>query len=160
FDYSGAGNFPGSRNTNSINNNGPGGAGGPLSNSDNYSVRARTFLAFSVGGTYTIAMGSDDGRRLELTPAAPGSAPGYTGFSSVGGQAGSTLTDGNTVMGWSGGSGHNQTFGVFTVARGDILELDAFYYEGTGGDSGEISFAAGAQASFNTTAFRLLTDGV
>ncbi|MFP6666243.1 MAG: hypothetical protein VB876_02965, partial [Pirellulales bacterium] len=63
------------------------------------------------------------------------------------------------VMGFSGGTGHNQTLGVFEVEAGDILKLNAMYYQGGGGHSGEISLAQGAQANFNNN-FQLLRDGV
>ena len=158
FDYysSGSGNFGVNRTLDSINSDGPGG-GGVNVNTSNYSIRMGTYLAFNVGGTYTIAMGSDDGRRIELTAV---SASGYTGFTSRGDQANGSFSPGDTVIGYSGGTGHNQTVGTFTVAAGDILRLDAFYYEGGGGDSGEISIANGEFSSFTGTSdFKLLQDG-
>ena len=162
FDYfsNGGGNFGINNSLDSINLDGPGGAASS-GNTDNYSIRTQTFLAFNVAGTYTIAMGSDDGRRIELTEASAGSAPGYSGFTSRGDQVNGAFSSGDTVIGFSGGTGHNQSVGVFTVAAGDILELNAFYYEGSGGDSGEISIAKGSFSSFtNSTDFQLLTDEV
>ena len=160
FDYNTGGDFSTNRNLNSINSDGPGGAGASTSDS-NYSIRVNTFMKFQTAGTYTIAMGSDDGRRLELAEASTGSAPGYSGFSSRGDQFNGSFTPGDTVIGFSGGTGHQQTVGTFTVDAGDILELTAFYYEAGGGDSGEISIANGTFSSFtNTSDFNLLSSGV
>ncbi|MFP6668260.1 MAG: hypothetical protein VB876_13155, partial [Pirellulales bacterium] len=86
FDYGGGGNFGVNRGLSSINSNGPGGGGGPIAGGDNYSVRADGYLQFDNAGTYTIAMGSDDGRQLSLTEAFEGSAPNFAGFSDVHGQ--------------------------------------------------------------------------
>ena len=160
FDYNTGGDFGTNRNINSINSDGPGGSGASTSDS-NYSIRVNTFLKFQNAGTYTIAMGSDDGRRLELKEASGGSAPGYSGFTSRGDQFNGSFTSGDTVIGFSGGTGHQQTVGTFTVDAGDILELTAFYYEATGGDSGEISIANGTFNSFtNSSDFTLLSSGV
>ena len=72
-----------------------------------------------------------------------------------------SFTTGDTVIGFSGGTGHNQSVGTFTVAAGDVLELDAFFYQGNGGHSGEISIARGEFSTFtNTTDFKLLSDEV
>ena len=164
FDYAGGGgNFGVNRAIGTIANDGPGGGPGPFnpggSTGVNYSIRARTFIKFDNAGTYTIALGSDDGRRIELTEAGPGLAPGYTGFTDLNGQFNGAFTSGDTVIGFSGGTGQNTTRGVFSVAAGDILELDAFYYEGSGGDQGEISIASGNQIVFNTAVFSLLQQG-
>ncbi|MEE3220084.1 MAG: hypothetical protein VX257_07465, partial [Planctomycetota bacterium] len=86
FDYAGGGNFGVNRSPASINSNGPGGGGGPVAGGDNYSVRADGYLQFDNAGTYTIAMGSDDGRQLELREAFEGSAPDFAGFSAKHGQ--------------------------------------------------------------------------
>jgi hypothetical protein len=166
FDYpDGGGNFGVNRPLTSINSNGPGGSGGPFGpGGDNYGVRAQTILEFTVGGTYTIAMGSDDGRRISLTEALPGSAPGYTGFTSTAGSQLAVNPNTSTAIGFDGGTGHAVTLGAFTVAAGDILALDAFYYEGTGGDSGEISLAQGAPGTFvaggGVGQFQLLQDNL
>ena len=158
FDYDSGGNFGTNNNLDTINSDGPGG-GGATAVDTNLSIRVNTFLAFNAGGTYTIAMGSDDGRRIELKEAASGSAPGYTGFTSRGDQNNGSFTSGDTVIGFSGGTGHNQTVGTFTVEAGDVLELTAFYYQGGGGHSGEISIAQGEFSNFtNTTDFKLITD--
>ncbi len=168
FDYAGGGgNFAVNRAIGSINNDGPGGSGGPFnpggSGGSNYSIRARTYILFPSAGTFTIGMGSDDGRRIELAEATAGSAPGYSGFASRHGQVNGAFSAGDTVLGFSGGTGHAWSRGVFTVAANDILALDAFYYEGGGGDSGEIALAAGAQtfggSGINTTTFSLLQNG-
>lgn len=166
FDYAGdGGNFGTNNPLGSINGTGPGGSGGPFSPSGqggaNYSIRARTYLYFAVGGTYTLAMGSDDGRRISLTAADLTSGSPFNGFASRGGQTNGSFTAGDSVIGFSGGTGHDWTSGVFTVAAGDVLLLDAFYYEGSGGDSGEIAIASGTYGDFtNTTDFTLLRDGV
>ena len=158
FDYRSGGNFSTNKNINTINSDGPGGGSASTSDS-NYSIRTNTFLAFNVGGTYTIAMGSDDGRRIELKEASVGSAPGYTGFTSRGDQKNGSFSSGDTVIGFSGNTGHNQTVGTFTVEAGDVLELTGFFYQGGGGHSGELSIAQGSFSSFtNTTDFKLLTD--
>ncbi len=163
FDYAGGGwtNSP-TLNTNSINSNGPGGGGGPISNGNDYSVRAQTLLEFTTAGAYTIGMASDDGRTIKLTEAEAGSAPGYTGFTSATGQGPEFSGAGDTEIGFSGGTGHQSTRGVFDVAAGDILALDAFYYEGGGGDSGEIAIIAGAvhgTGNFIGQGFEILKDG-
>jgi hypothetical protein len=161
FDYAGGvGNYPVNRPLNSINSNGPSPPnpnGGVTTQNGNYSIRAEAFLEFLESGTYTIAIGSDDGRRLELTDV---KAPGYAGFSARHGQVNGSFTAGDEVVGFSGGTGHNWSLGVFTVNAGDILELDAFYYQGGGGHSGEIALAQGTQTSFSTTTFSLLVDGM
>jgi hypothetical protein len=156
FDYgNNGGNFGGTLNNNTINGDGPGGGAAPV-NASNYSIRGQTFIEFIQGGQYTISMGSDDGRQISLTD--PGSQ-GYGGFSARGGQVNGTFNPGDTIVGYSNGTGHNRSYGQFTVNAGDILELDALYYEGGGGDSGEISLARGHTTSFNTTTFNLLQDG-
>ena len=76
FDYPGTGGDYSVNNTlGTIAGDGPGGGPGPFNPSgtsgSNYSVRAKTFIKFNNAGTYTIALGSDDGRRIELTEAAP-----------------------------------------------------------------------------------------
>ena len=158
FDYNSGGNFGSNKNINTINSDGPDG-GAATTSDDEYSIRTNTFLAFNVAGTYTIAMGSDDGRRIELKEASSDSAPGYTGFTARGDQKNGSFTPGDTIIGFSGSTGHNQTVGTFTVAAGDILELNAFFYQGAGGHSGEISIANGEFSSFtNSTDFKLLTD--
>lgn len=162
FDYAGGGGWYGVDNAiGSINNDGPGGAGGPFGGGDNYSIRAETFIQFTVGGTYTIGMASDDGRRIELTEALPGSASGYSGFEAVSDQENQGFVAGDTVIDYSAGTGHEGSRGRFSVDAGDILALDAFYYEGGGGDSGEIAIFAGdglGTGNFSGT-FELLQDG-
>ncbi|MFP6611739.1 MAG: hypothetical protein VB835_05445, partial [Pirellulales bacterium] len=76
-----------------------------------------------------------------------------------GNEGGGGGADDEFTIGFSGGTGHNQSLGVFEVNAGDILKLDALYYQGGGGHSGEISLAQGTQANFNNN-FQLLRDGV
>ena len=144
FDYGDNGNFNGGPAVNTINGDGPGGGVGPFNGGDNYAIRGRTYMIFTTGGTYSIAMGSDDGRQISLTEATAGSAPGYTGFTAQGDQVNGSFTPGDTTIGFSGGTAHNQSVGVFTVAAGDILFLDAMFYQGGGGHSGEIMIKAGS----------------
>ena len=162
FNYRTSGCVGNDRAINTINGDGPGGGGGPFNGGNNYSIRGETLLHFTVGGTYTIAVGSDDGRRIELTEAVAGSAPGYTGFTSVFGQYNypGGFTSGDTVIGYSAGTGHQETYGVFTVAAGDVLRLEFFYYQGGGGHSGELLIYQGDPGSDTCTDSELLTDGV
>lgn len=170
FDYDIGGNFGVNNSIRTINNDGPGGGPGPFPANDNndtgsnYSVRGRTFIEFHQGGDYTIQIGSDDGRHLELTAA---QAPGYAGFSFAEGQNGGAAPNfqfdgpGDTSIGFNGGTGHANTRGVFNVNAGDILSLEGLYYEGGGGDSGEIAIFQGA--NFDTgngspAGFELLQD--
>lgn len=149
----------------SINNDGVGGGGGPVGatgDSDaapnlanNYSLRGQTFLQFTTAGTYTIGMASDDGRRIDLTEAVAGSAPGFSGFTSFAGSNDTTSATSITEE-----SCCNSTMGTFTVAAGDVLALDAFYFEGGGGDWGEIALAQGTQDTFDTANFQLLQDNL
>ena len=160
FNYQGGGCKGSNRAIDTISGDGPGGGGGPWNGGNDYSIRAGTFLDFSVGGTYTIALGSDDGRRIELTEATLGSAPGYTGFTSLLGQFNGTFNPGDTVIGFSGSTGHQETYGVFMVAAGDRLRLDAFYYNGGGGHSGELLIYQGNPGGDTCNGSELLTDGV
>ena len=151
--------FTGSLPYASINSDGPGGGGGSITGGDDFSVRAQAFLRFNAGGTYSISAGSDDGRRIELTEASPGSAPGYTGFTAAGNQT-TSFSPGNVVF-FNGTTGHNHTTGVFTVAAGDILELDTFFFERGGGDQFHVSIKAGNDNSHGGAGegWELLQDG-
>ena len=141
------GNFDPTNDVDTIAGDGPGGGPGPFSGGDNFSVRAQTYLRFDTAGTYSIALGSDDGRVIRLTEATVGSAPGYAGFTQQGDQFNGAFTAGDTEVGFDGGTGHNQTVGVFDVGAGDVLFLEAFYYEGGGGSSGEIMIQQGTDTS-------------
>jgi len=174
FDYgepASLGFFPGGgenyTDISTINNDGPNGygvvGGGPSDSGDRFSVRAVAYLLFTTGGTYTIAMASDDGRRLELTKAGAGLAPGYKGFNA---RYGNKVNDpaifnvGDTVIGWSGNTFLSSSLGQFDVTAGDILKLDAFYYENRDVHSGEIAIAAGAKSEFDNQEFDLLANNV
>lgn len=164
FNYNGGG-FGGNPAINTINNDGPGGGPGPFNGGGNYAIRGRTFIQFDNAGTYTIGLGSDDGRRIELTDAA---STGYNGFVAAGGQGPEFSGAGDTVIGFDGGTGHAYTWGAFNVDAGDILSLDGLYYQGGGGHSGEIVIGngdltgqpQGRNATQLTAAgFELLTEG-
>lgn len=161
-DYGGGGgNFPSTINYNTINNDGPGGGGGPVSGGDDFSVRAKTFLEFTAGGTYSIAAASDDGRLLTLTDVYGSGMFGTSGFTGQGGQIDLGGTGFNFV-GFNGTTGHNNSVGVFTVAAGDILGLEAFFFERGGGDSFEIMIKAGNDTGMGGPGdgWVLLADGV
>lgn len=130
----------------SINDDGPGGSGGPITGGDDFSIRAIADLEFTVGGTYSIALASDDGRIGMLTEL-HSKAPGFSGITATGGQITGGLTTAN-IWGFDGTTGHNRSVAVFTVAAGDRLNLDALFFERGGGDSFEISIKAGADTSF------------
>jgi hypothetical protein len=171
FNYGTQENFgPPNPAINSINGDGPGITGpvGPFNGGDNYSIRAKAFLQFTTAGTYTISMGSDDGTRIELTGVTLKSGSPFNGFDIRQDDGGDpndvngAFSPGDTVIGFDGGRGHNHTMGTFSVAAGDLLELDAFYYEGGGGDSGELSITNIATGTFTTgglNPFVLLADG-
>jgi len=161
--YDGGNDFGGDLAWASINSDGPGGSGGGLGGED-FSVRAKAYLAVPIG-TWSIAAGSDDGRRIEM----PGLL-GLTnsGFTAIGGQTGLGGV-GQDVVGYNGTTGHNRTIGVFTVTAADVvpltnyalLQLDSFYFERGSGDSFEISIKPGSDTSFGGQGegWNLLADG-
>ncbi|MEM7394930.1 MAG: hypothetical protein AAF492_21570, partial [Verrucomicrobiota bacterium] len=108
----------------------PGGFGG-----DDFLVRVRALVTIPPG-TWTIAVGSDDGRYLELE--------GMT-FSDVGGQnnlaAGGV---GTSIIGWESPTGHNNSRGVFTLTTNATMVLTSLFWDRGGGDSYEISIAPGS----------------
>ncbi|MDF1754813.1 MAG: autotransporter-associated beta strand repeat-containing protein [Verrucomicrobiales bacterium] len=150
--YGGGGDFTGDDGYGAIGD-------GSVTAASQLSVRAQAYLEFTVGGTYTIAAGSDDGRQISLTDAL-NQASGYSGFSAGGDQIDGGFIPGSTSVRFNGTTGHNQTLGVFTVNAGDILYLDSFFFERSGGDSFEISIANGSHTTFNAANFELLADGV
>lgn len=157
--YDAGGNFGADIAYNTINNDGPGGGVGPINGGDDFSVRGRTILEFTVGGQYVIGAGSDDGRLVALTEALPGSAPGYSGITATAGQITGGLTT-PSEFGFDPTTGHNNSRGEFTVAAGDILALDSFFYERGGGDDFEIFLNSGPIAQAYVGGFQLLTDGL
>ncbi|MBI1374069.1 MAG: LEPR-XLL domain-containing protein, partial [Phycisphaera sp.] len=163
IDYAGGGgDFPTNRAYATINSDGPGGGGGSVASGGgdqvDFSVRAGTYLYFPVGGTYSIAAASDDGRRISLTPIITGGT--FTGFTATGGQV--TADADPYVVYYNDPTGHNNTVGVFSVDAGDVLYLDSFFFERGGGDSFEISIKAGSDTGFGGLGdgWALLADGV
>jgi VCBS repeat-containing protein len=152
----GGGRFTPNQGYESINSDGPGGTAGTLAGGDDFSVRARTFIRFDVAGTYTIAVGSDDGRRLSLSRADGGAFS----FVAAGGQL-TNFQPGDSVLHYEGTSGHNWSLGVFSVNSGDVLALDTFFFERTGPDSFEVAIKSGSDTAFGlgTDGFSLLTEG-
>ena len=149
--YAGGGDFGGNIALNTI-----GGGTIPFSGDSqvqDISVRAVTYLAVPVG-TWSIAIASDDGRRLEM----PGlSALTTPNFIAHGGQIDGGSGTGFDFLLRNGTTGHNRSVGVFTVGAGDVaagsnvalLGLDGFYFErGTGGGSFEISIKGGSDTGF------------
>jgi VCBS repeat-containing protein len=144
--------YSGSLAYSSINSNGPGGSGGSITGGNDFSVRAKSFLYFNTGGTYSIAVGSDDGRRIKLTATDLTAGSPFAGFTAAGGQTtGTNLGVDSSVVMHNNPTGHNHTTGVFTVAAGDILELDTFFYERGGGDQFHLSIKAGNDTSHGGT---------
>ncbi|MCP4377421.1 MAG: hypothetical protein GY794_14745, partial [bacterium] len=154
--------YTGSVDYSSINNDGPGGSGGDVTGGYNFSLRARAFIRFTAGGEYSISAGSDDGRRIQLTEAVAGSAPGYTGFTARGGQVTGAFASGDTAISFDGPTGYQHTTGVFTVAAGDILALDTFFFELGGADLFHVAIKAGSDTDHGGTSdgWQLLEDGV
>ncbi|MCA9247387.1 MAG: hypothetical protein KDA42_09740, partial [Planctomycetales bacterium] len=98
-------------------------------------------------GTYTLSLGSDDGGFIRI--------PGVT-FSSV---FNSVLPAGGDEVRFETNRGHDHTGGTFTLTEDTVLDFAAMFYENAGGDSFEVSIAAGTQADFNAS-FQLLGNGV
>ena len=121
-------------------------AGGAGLGGDDFSVRALASVTFAPG-TYSISIGSDDGRYLRLK--------GIT-FDSVSGQGGTQQIAPDAFM-RSDPTGHSQSFGHFTVAVPTVATLDAHFYERGGGDSIEIGIASGTTSSIGD--FVQLSDG-
>ena len=153
----GAGRFVPTLGYESIHGDGPGGSAGTLVGGEDFSVRARTFMTFDVAGTYTLAVGSDDGRRVALSHSDGSPFP----FQAAGGQL-TGFTPGDSVMRFEGSTGHLFSMGVFSVSAGDVVVLDAFFFERTASDSFEVAIKPGIDTSFGigTDGFSLLADGV
>ena len=149
----GGGDFGSTRAYATINSDGAGGGGGSITGGADLSVRGETYLAVPVG-TWSIAIGSDDGRRLEL--------PGLAGLATPNFIAHGGQVDGGSGTGFdfvlkNGTTGHNRSVGVFTVGLGDVvpgtnialLQLDGFFFQRSGGIAGpEISIKAGSDTGF------------
>ena len=112
---------------------------------DDFSVRALATLTFNDAGTYRIRAGSDDGRYLRLA--------GVT-FDAFGGQGGESQPVPDTVI-FNGTTGHNRSWGEFTVGAGASATLDAHFFERGGGDSFEVSIE-----KVGTGGYQLLANGV
>lgn len=132
--------------------------GGTVAGGEDFSVRARTFVEFTTGGTYSISAGSDDGREIVLTDI--GLSTGYSGFSAAGNQVDGFVA-GSEAIEKTGTTGHAHTTGVFSVDAGDVLALDAMFFERGGGDQFHIAIKLGADTGFGGTgdSWELLTDG-
>ncbi|MGE5607782.1 MAG: lamin tail domain-containing protein [Bacillota bacterium] len=118
-----------------------------LSTDEEYVLRATADVVIPAG-TWTIAVGSDDGFMLRI--------PGVTFTNRYNENPGGSASD--TLM-FSTPRGHAQTYASFTVPAGGLsttLTLD--FYENGGGDDVELSIASGQQ-TFDGS-FVLLSDGV
>ena len=161
FNFNGAANVP-------LINHGAGGSFGgdrPLpsgfgptwpSSSDersNYAMRATANLVIPAG-QWTVNVNSDDGFRLTI--------PGVTFLGRFNeNTAGMPTPSPADTLVWGPGRGAANTFATFTVPDGGLsttLRLD--YYDGTGGDTVELSVASGHQSAFAIPPFTLLSDGV
>jgi hypothetical protein len=113
---------------------------------EQYVIRATANVVIPEG-TYTIAVGSDDGFRLTI--------PNVSFSNRFGADAG-TAAD---VLQFSAPRGHTQTGGTFTVNAPLTTTITLDFYEAAGGDSLELSIAAGLQTAFATGTFNILRDG-
>ncbi|MDZ4778889.1 MAG: lamin tail domain-containing protein, partial [Planctomycetia bacterium] len=113
---------------------------------EQYAIRVTASIIIPVG-TWTLAVGSDDGFRLTIP---------NTTFSSRFNDNGTQPTNG---FSFSSPRGHGQSGGTFTVAGSPLtttIMLD--FYEAGGGDSLELSLASGSQGGFNGN-FQILQNG-
>jgi hypothetical protein len=116
-----------------------------------YALRATANVVIPAG-TWSIAVGSDDGFQLTI--------PGVTFTRRVNENlAGTTQTPDSLAYGAP--RGHGVTFGTFTVPAGGLsttLRLD--FYEAGGGDTVELSIASGDRTTFSPGGnnFNLLDD--
>ncbi len=113
---------------------------------EQYAIRATATITIPVG-TWTLAVGSDDGFRLTIP---------NTTFTSRFNQNGTQPTNG---FSYSSPRGHGQSGGTFTVSGSPLtttIQLD--FYEAGGGDSLELSLASGSQGGFNGN-FQILQNG-
>lgn len=131
----------------SINGDGPGGAGGPINGGDDFSVRVEGFVRFLQGGVYSIAAVSDDGRRVILTESLDSDGNPFAGFTATAGQQDGGQ-DAFTLF-RNAPTGHAETVGVFEVGTDDVLALDALFNERGGGDSFEMYIFIGDAIALN-----------
>jgi hypothetical protein len=113
---------------------------------EQYAVRATATVTIPVG-TWSIAVGSDDGFKLTI--------PGIT-FTARGNADGGTATN---VLQFSAPRAHGQTVGQFTTAAPVTANLVLDFYEAGGGDSLELSILNSGTTTFNAATFRTLQDG-
>ncbi len=144
----GNGDFGGNTAYGTINDDGPGGGGGPVNGGDDFSIKTTGFMQFMQGGQYSIAIASDDGRRLELTAEDLEAGSPFAGFIAKGGQGAGGGDEDAFSLHQNGTTGHNRTVGVFEVLQGDVLELEGVFFERGGGDSYEISIKFGNDTGF------------
>jgi hypothetical protein len=117
-----------------------------------YALRATASVTIPVG-TWTLAVGSDDGFRLRI--------PGVTFTSRINENfTGAPNPSPADTLVYGAGRGHATTSATITITGSPLvttLQLDSF--EGQGGDDLELSAAVGLKTSFNTTDFSLLANG-
>ncbi len=151
-DYGGGGgNFPWTIGYDTINNDGPGGSGGPIGDVDDLAVVAQAYVDIPEGD-WSIMAASDDGRWLRLEDVS---------FIEFGGQH-NMGTAGDNFFGFNDPTGHNNTVGTFTVGAGGLAtELVGLFWERSGGDSFEIAIKAGHDTDMGGPAdgWELLADG-
>jgi len=124
-----------------------------------YTLRARAVLTFNCAGTYTIGTGSDDGRLLKITDINTAAPVTFCATPNVGcpGVLGQAEAWSPTVIGREIGGAHNNSRGEITVAAGDVIQIEAIMWQGTGGHSFEIFIGPGPGAAYPAS-FVLLTD--
>jgi hypothetical protein len=116
-----------------------------------YVLRGTAAVTIPVG-TWTVAVGSNEGMRLTI----PGVQ--FTNITNTNTSGLDTVGDDQLVF--SVFSRHSESRGTFTVTGGPLettILLDMFEF--LGNDSLELSIAQGAANAFNTTDFTILEDG-
>jgi hypothetical protein len=114
---------------------------------EQYAVRATASVRIPAG-TYTVAVGSDDGFRLTI--------PGVNFTNVVNGNG----TQSPTSLVFSAPRGHGQTLARFTLASELTTNITLDFYEAAGGDSVELSILNSGVGAHNPATFRTLRDGV
>ncbi len=115
------------------------------SDREQYAMRAVANIVIPAG-TWTLAVGSDDGFRVTI--------PNVT-FTSRFGNEGTQPSNG---FAYSSPRAHSQSGGTFTVASQTTTTIQLDFYERGGGDSLELSLASGTQGGFNGN-FQILQNG-